>query len=118
MNRIRLVTGCLLLVAWMLVSGEAPAGDTPGATAGGDFQIEITKKSLGKEVSIRKGHKEWFMMVEVTPENTVVIRQEKENDTFLLDESETHDHSLSAGEVDTAIQDFINSVKTQVKKKK
>ena len=80
-----------------------------------DLQIEVTKKGLGKEVLLRKGVKEWFMLVEVTPENTVVIRQEKENDAYLVDESETHDRPLTPPEVDTVIDDFINSVKTQTK---
>lgn len=90
-----------------------PSG--PDMTSTQDLQIEITKKGLGKEVSLRKGVKEWFMLVEVTPENTVVIRQEKENDAYLVDESETHDRPLTAAEVDTVIEDFINSVKTQTK---
>lgn len=89
----------------------------PDITSTQDLQIEITKKGLGKEVSLRKGAKEWFMLVEVTPENTVVIRQEKENDAYLVDESETHDRPLTGSEVDTVIDDFINSVKTQTKLK-
>jgi hypothetical protein len=93
----------------------APA--VPDIAATQDLQIEIVKKGLGKEVSLRKGVKEWFMLVEVTPENTVVIRQEKENDAYLVDESETHDRPLTAAEVDTVIDDFINSVKTQTKLK-
>lgn len=118
MNSLRLISACLAFAGWILFGETAGAGETTGPAGGGDLQVEITKKGLGKEVSIRKGNKEWFMMVEVTPENTVVIRQEKENDTFVVDESETHDHPLSAGEVDSAIQDFINSVKSQSKKKK
>jgi hypothetical protein len=82
-----------------------------------DLQVEVMKKGLGKEVSIKKGTKEWFMLVEVTPENTVVIRQEKDNETYLVDESETHDRPLTSAEVDTVIDDFINSVKTQAKRK-
>ena len=90
-----------------------PSSGSPSSTQ--DLQIEITKKGLGKEVLLRKGVKEWFMLVEVTPENTVVIRQEKENDAYLVDESETHDRPLTPTEVDTVIDDFVNSVKTQTK---
>jgi hypothetical protein len=99
-------------LAWPVPSSAAQPG-----SAGEDFQVEVTKKGLGKEVSIRKGAKEWFMLVEVTPENTVVIRQEKEHETYLVDESETHDRAMTPGEVDAVIQDFINSVKTQQKAK-
>lgn len=81
-----------------------------------DLRIEITKKGLGKEVLITQGAREWFMMVEVTPENTVVVRQEKDQDRYLVDESETHDRPLTAGEVDAAIADYVNSVKTRAKK--
>jgi hypothetical protein len=55
-------------------------------------------------------------LVEVTPENTVIVRQEKERDTYLLDESETHDRPLAPTEVDAAINDYINSVKARVPK--
>lgn len=105
----------LFVPALFAADPSVPTG--PDITSTQDLQIEITKKGLGKEVSLRKGEKEWFMLVEVTPENTVVIRQEKENDAYLVDESETHDRPLTATEVDTVIDDFINSVKTQTKLK-
>jgi hypothetical protein len=119
-SAIRVVT---VLTIWCgtLSFGVAFAADlgvsdsSSTSTSAQDLQIEITKKGLGKEVLLRRGVKEWFMLVEVTPENTVVIRQEKENESYLVDESETHDRSLTATEVDTVIDDFINSVKTQTK---
>ena len=82
-----------------------------------DLQIEITKKGLGKEVVITQGSREWYMLVEVTPENTVVVRQEKDQDRYLVDESETHDRPLAPVEVDGAITDYVNSVKARVQKK-
>jgi len=100
---------CLTATTSLAVAADPPADE---------LQIEITKKGLGKEVVMRRGPKEWYMLVEVTPENTVVIRQEKENEAYLLDDSETHDRSMTPAEVDTAINDFINSVKTQQKSKK
>lgn len=94
------------------------AWTAPGRSAdssGEDYQVEITKKDLGKEVVIRKGDKEWFMMIEVTPENTVIIRQEKEKDAYLVDESETHDRAMTKDEVSAAIDAFVNGVKSQGK---
>jgi hypothetical protein len=82
-----------------------------------DLQIEISKKGLGKEVLITQGSREWFMMVEVTPDNTVIIRQEKDGAAYLVDESETHDRPLAPVEVDAAITDYVNSVKARVPKK-
>jgi hypothetical protein len=81
-----------------------------------DLHIEITKKGLGKEVVITQGAREWFMLIEVTPENSVVLRQEKEHDTYLVDESETHDRPMTMGEVDAAITDYVNSVKARATK--
>jgi hypothetical protein len=81
-----------------------------------ELQIEITKIGLGKEVVMTEGSMEWFMRVEVTPENTVVVRQEKQGERYLIDESETHDRSMTAVEVDAAITDFINHVKVKRQK--
>jgi hypothetical protein len=112
----------ILAAAWMLLAGSplaAPAAEVsaPGTSSVQELEVEVTKKGAGKEVSMRKGAKEWFMLIEVTPENTVVIRQEKENDAYVVDESETHDRPLSPVEVDTVVDDFINSVKHQTKRK-
>jgi hypothetical protein len=84
--------------------------------ASDDLHIEITKKGLGKEVVITKGTREWFMLIEVTPENSVILRQEKERDLYLVDESETHDRPMTTSEVDAAITDYVNSVKTRATK--
>lgn len=86
-------------------------------SASDDLHIEITKKSLGKEVVITQGAREWFMLIEVTPENSVVVRQEKEHNAYIVDESETHDRPMTASEVDAAINDYVNSVKTRAAKK-
>ena len=84
--------------------------------ASDDLHIEITKKGLGKEVVITQGTREWFMLIEVTPENSVVLRQEKEHDMYLVDESETHDRPMTTDEVDAALTDYVNSVKTRAMK--
>ena len=86
-------------------------------TTESELQIDITKIGLGKEVVITQGKKEWFMRVEVTPENSVVVRQEKEGERYLLDESEMHDRAMTPAKVDVAIADFVNSVKTRQKVK-
>ena len=106
-----LVAALLVLCVWTV----------PALTAepsGGDYQVEVTKKGLGKEAVVKKGDKEWFMMIEVTPENTVIIRQEKDKDVYLVDESETHDRAMTADEVNAAIDAFVNGVKSQGKLKK
>ena len=109
------VLGMVLLLNTVVVFDQwAQAAD---ATADAELQIDITRIGLGKEVVITKGRKEWFMRVEVTPENSVVVRQEKEGERYLLDESEMHDRAMTPAEVDAAIADFVNSVKTRQKVK-
>ncbi|MCS6296075.1 MAG: hypothetical protein H8K09_07585 [Nitrospira sp.] len=109
------VLGLALLLNTVVVCDQwAQAAD---ATAEAELQIDITKIGLGKEVVMTQGKKEWFMRVEVTPENSVIVRQEKQGERYLLDESEMHDRAMTPAEVDAAISDFINSVKTRQKVK-
>jgi hypothetical protein len=110
----------VMLLGWPQLSMPAGAADPPHPPATGqeDLTVAVAKKGLGKEVTIRKGPREWYLLIEVTSDNTVVVRQEKNGEAYIVDESETHDRSLTPGEVDTAVDDFINSVKTQVKKGK
>jgi len=90
---------------------------TPSSLCASDeLHIEMRKKGLGKEVVITQGEREWYMLIEVTPENSVVLRQEKKHDTYLVDESETHDRPMTPGEVDAAITDYVNSVKARATK--
>ena len=102
--------GVLLLGAGLLAVSSV-------VSASEDLHVEITKKGLGKEVVITQGAREWYMLVEVTPENSVILRQEKEQDRYLVDESETHDRPMTMGEVDAALADYVNSVKARVTKK-
>jgi hypothetical protein len=85
-------------------------------SASDDLHVEMTKKGLGKQVVITQGAREWFMLIDVTPENSVILRQEKEHETYLVDESETHDRPMTTGEVDAAIAEYVNSVKTRATK--
>ena len=110
MRPIRTLLGFAILGVGLLTSPL-----TVGASD--DLHIEIAKKGLGKEVVITQGTREWFMLIEVTPENSVVLRQEKEHDEYLVDESETHDRPMTTGEVDAAITDYVNSVKTRASEK-
>ena len=103
---------------WMLLplTIALPGTWMPLLAATDELQIAVSKKGLGKEVVITQGAREWFMLVEVTPENTVIVRQEKDRDQYVLDESETHDRPLAPIEVDAAINDYINSVKARAPK--
>lgn len=100
---------CVGLVPAIGQGQQEPASDQP-------LHIEITQKGIGKQVIITQGTKEWFLLIDVTPEHSVVVRQEKDHDLYLVDESEFHDRPMTEGEVETAIEDYINSVKVRLKR--
>lgn len=81
------------------------------------LRIEITRKGAGKQVVLSQGAKEWFILIEVTSENAVILKQEKDHERYLVDESETHDRPMTVDEVDAAITDYVNSVKARIQKK-
>jgi hypothetical protein len=94
-----------------------PCAAEISAETGETLQIDVTKRGAGKQVVLSQGAREWFMLIDVTPENSVILRQEKEHDRYLVDESETHDRPMTAEEVDAAITAYVNSVKARVQKK-
>jgi hypothetical protein len=106
----------LLGIAAFVPAPRVDAGES-SADPGEELQIEVTKRGLGKQVVISQGAREWFMLIDVTPEHSVIIRQEKDQAAYLVDESETHDRPMTQGEVDAAIVDYVDSVKTRVKKR-
>jgi hypothetical protein len=110
------VLGMVLIMAGSLSAGSLIQAGEQDVGSDDALRIEITKRGLGKQVVILQGVKEWFMLIDVTPENAVVIRQEKERERYLVDESETHDRPMTPGEVDAAIADYVNSVKTRARK--
>jgi hypothetical protein len=114
LDRFHRVIRCGLLVAAIspFLSGPGAAQDGPDHS----LEVEVNKKGLGKEAVLRKGPHEWYILVEVTPDNTVVLRQEKNLDAYVLDESETHDRPFTPVEVDAMIEEFLSSAKVQAAK--
>ncbi len=103
----------LILSLWSVshtIAGEVDVGTSD------DLRIEIMRKGSGKQAVISQGAKEWFLLIDVTTENTVVVRQEKDHDRYVIDQSETHDHPMTPGEVDAAIAEYVESVRTRVRK--
>ena len=111
------VASLLGILAVVMGEMSLASGVWSSTEPGDGLQIEITRKGAGKQVVLSQGSKEWFMLIEVTSENAVILKQEKDHDRYLVDESEMHDRPMTADEVDAAITDYINSVKTRVRKK-
>jgi hypothetical protein len=105
----------LFLTAALFALSPVQAEDRPAS--GDDLEIEVTKRGLGKQVVMTQGTREWFMLIDVTPENSVVVRQEKDREQYLVDDTETHDRPMTQAEVDAAIADYVNSVKTRIQKR-
>lgn len=104
--------GGVIFLCLTLAPGVGRAQREPAS--GDNLHIEITKKGVGKQVVITQGTKEWFLLIDVTPEHSVVVRQEKDRDHYLVDETETHDRPMTEGEVEAAVEDYINSVKVRL----
>lgn len=103
----------------LLVVAASPFLLTPSAAQDGPdhaVEVEVNNKGIGKEAVLRKGPHEWYILVEVTPDNTVVLRQEKNLDSYVLDDSETHDRSFTPAEVDAVIEEFVSSAKVKAAK--
>ena len=111
------MTRLLVIMAVVIGPMSLASGAWSSTETGDALQIEITRKGAGKQVVLSQGAKEWFMLIEVTPENAVILKQEKDQDRYLIDESETHDRPMTVDEVDAAIRDYINSVNTRTQKK-
>ena len=107
----------MLLAVMAVVIGSVSLAIGASAETADTLRIEITRKGAGKQVVMSQGAKEWFMLIEVTPENAVILKQEKDHDRYLVDESETHDRPMTADDIDAAITDYVNSVKARTQKK-
>jgi hypothetical protein len=114
---IPIVAKLLVVMAGAIGPMSIPSAAWSLTETGDALQIEILRKGAGKQVVLSQGAKEWFMLIEVTPENAVILKQEKDQGRYLLDESETHDRPMTVDEVDAAITDYVNSVKARVEKK-
>jgi hypothetical protein len=104
----------VMSTAWYLSLASKTQAYTDTAE---ELTVEITKKGAGKQVVISQGAKEWFMLIDVTPDNAVILKQEKDHDRYVVDESETHDRPMTADEIEAAIADYVNSVKARTQKK-
>lgn len=109
----RLWTASLLLAGSFAYQPSLLPAAEAGSNAESGAEVEIHKKGLGKEVIVSKGTHEWYMLMEVTPDNTVIVRQHKDGDVYVLDESETHDRTFTPEEVDSAIDAFAASAQAQ-----
>lgn len=75
-------------------------------------QVEIKKLSTGKEATIRQGQKEWYMLVDVDQDRTMIIRSESNAGKETSNKAEILERPMSNSEVDHVIRDFVAGVKS------
>ena len=57
------------------------------------------------------------MLIDVLLKTPSFPSKGKDHDRYVVDESETHDRPMTTDEVEAAITDYVNSVKTRAQKK-
>ncbi|HLG43474.1 MAG TPA: hypothetical protein VI337_00515 [Nitrospirales bacterium] len=88
---------------------------TPIARAGpaaGSLEVEIKKHSTGKEATIRQGEKEWYILIDVDQDRTMIIRTESIKGRETKNSPEIVERPMSHSEVDRIINDFVSGVKS------
>jgi hypothetical protein len=78
-------------------------------------EVEIKKHSTGKEATIRLGDKEWFILIDVDQDRTMIIRTESVKGQELQNQPEIVDRPMSNAEVDLVINDFVSGIKSTLK---
>ena len=106
----------LLLLAstlgWSLLSWEIPQAAEMAVAAP---QVEIKKHSTGKEATVRHGEKEWFILIDVDQDRTMIIRTESNKGKEINNTPEIIERPMSSGEVDRIINDFVSGIQSTIK---
>ena len=78
-------------------------------------QVEIKKLSTGKEATVRQGEKEWYILIDVDQDRTMIIRSESNQGKETSSSPEILERPMSNAEVDRVINDFVAGVKSTLK---
>jgi hypothetical protein len=91
----------------LLATPIAQAGPTAGSP-----EVEIKKHATGKEATIRQGEKEWYILIDVDQDRTMIIRTESIKGRETKNSPEIVERPMSNSEVDRIINDFVSGVKS------
>lgn len=78
-------------------------------------QVVIKKHSTGKEATVRHGEKEWFILIDVDQDRTMIIRTESNKGKEINNAPEIIERPMSNAEVDRIINDFVAGIKSTLK---
>lgn len=107
----RSIAGAGLLTVMLLAPELSWA--TEQAAAGP--QVEIKKLSTGKEAVVRHGEKEWYILIDVDQDRTMIIRSESKQGKEINSSPEILERPMSNAEVDRVISDFVAGIKSTLK---
>ena len=108
----RVISALAAALMWTLCTSGTPRAAEP---AGASPQVEIKKHSTGKEATIRHGEKEWFILIDVDQDRTMIIRTESNKGKETNNTPEIIERPMSNAEVDRVINDFVSGVKSTLK---
>lgn len=97
----------LTLFATEILLAAGPAANSP--------QVEIKKHATGKEATITHGDLEWFILIDVDQDRTMIIRTESKNGKEMKNAPEVVDRPMSNTEVDRVINDWASGIKSTLK---
>lgn len=98
---------CLVLGCAFFTAGLALAAGSP--------EVEIKKHPTGKEATVRYGEREWFILIDVDQDRTMIIRTESSKGKEIKNTPEIIERPMSSAEVDRIINDFISGIKSTIK---
>lgn len=75
-------------------------------------QVEIKKLSTGKEATVRQGEKEWYILIDVDQDRTMIIRSESNAGKETSNKPEIVERPMSNSEVDHIIRDYVAGIKS------
>ena len=109
--RLGLVTLAGMLLAGPFIAGVSWAAEPSAASP----QVEIKKHSTGKEATVRHGEKEWYILIDVDQDRTMIIRSESNHGKETSSSPEILERPMSNAEVDRVITDFVAGIKSTLK---
>jgi hypothetical protein len=85
---------------------------TQAGPAAASPEVEIKKHSTGKEATVRHGEREWFILIDVDQDRTMIIRTESIKGQETKNQPEIVERPMSNAEVDRVINDFVSGVQS------
>jgi hypothetical protein len=104
--------GSIALAGALLAVLFTPAYPGAAEPASASPQVEIKKLSTGKEATLRQGEKEWYILIDVDQDRTMIIRSATDKGRETSNTPEIVERPMSNAEVDRIIADWASGIKS------